>query len=177
MTYEPPEERLAREPDLPGMSFKFRERLFEATADHLRRRRVRARIVRLSSLAGAFAAGMLVMFAATPRVPTPIDPVSGFGTSDGVTTAENSPAGTQSPASEDLVFDDPEALAFAFDAADHNGRMDLLKAAGDHELSVNSDIRAALDYYRQWIDLADTGARKNYDETDTWLLASLKHTP
>ena len=49
-----------------------------------------------------------------------------------------------------------------------------LKAAGDYELDVNGDVRAALDYYQQWIQLANESMRSEYDQSDTWLLASLK---
>jgi len=165
MTNNPVEDDLANL-DLPELDPALRERLFAATRTQIRRRRQRRTGGQLAALVAAFTAGALL--------------TSGRGTTHNpvdVATANSAEQAPEQAPSSVPLFADPEALAFAYDATDDAGKLRLLKEAGDYELNVNQDIRAALDYYRQWIRLADAATRKAYDETDTWLLASLKYTP
>jgi hypothetical protein len=126
----------------------------------------------VAAISLAFVAGMFAMLPArTSRGPGVADHQrKTVETGDNVTVANPEETNAE-------LFADPEALAFAYDATDDAGKLRLLKGAGDYELNVNQDVRAALDYYRQWIVLADATTRDQYDETDTWLLASLKHSP
>jgi hypothetical protein len=169
------EERLADEASIPGLDAGLRARLLDATTAHIRGRRRRSQLARVAAVALAFASGMAVM-AGLRNTPGPATTAS---------SASDPPAVSQQAGGETehfdgfevTLFDDPEALAFAYDAADAPGRLRLVKAAGDYELNVRGDVRAALDYYRQWVRIADETTRTKYDESDTWLLASLKHTP
>lgn len=167
-TQHPADSQAAMDPAL-------RARLLAATTAHIRRGRRKAQALRAAALLAAFAGGVALTLAMRPA------PVPQMNSSPALSTvaANDEPPVEPTPAIVDAaaLFSDPEALAFAYDRADDAGKLHLLKEAGDHELSVNQDIRAALDYYRQWIVLADAATRQTYDETDTWLLASLKHTP
>ena len=173
MTDTQPEDRLAHEADLPELDPGLHARLLTATTAHIRHRRHRARLVQAAAVVIAFASGIAATLALQDS------PGQQLANESANTSSTSTPTTATQTAldPETGLFDDPEALAFAYDAADDAERLRLLKEAGDHELNVNQDIRAALDYYRQWVVLADAATRQTYDETDTWLLASLKHTP
>jgi len=163
------DEKLARAADLPGLDDALRAELLAATSRVVRARRYRRVALQFAAVALAFISGMLTMAQW---------PSTSSSTSTSPTTMASEPApnpgNEESPPAAPL-FADPEALARAFDAASDEEKLRLLRGAGDYELNDRGDVRTALAYYDQWVRLADATARKQYDENDTWLLASLKH--
>jgi hypothetical protein len=166
------DEHLARAADLPDMGDLVHTRLLETTTRVIRARRRRRVAMQLAAVILAFISGMLTM-AQLPSPSTKSTPSTSSTTSTTIAsemptdTIESDPPATQ-------IYADPEALARAYDAAAPEERLRLLRGAGDYELNDRGDVRSALAYYEQWVRLADDTARKQYNEEDTWLLASLK---
>lgn len=159
---------IARAADLPPLDPDARAAILSATTRHVRRRRYIRHMWQAAALIAAFISGAILM----PRAATsPTEPQQMAATENPIAPVlEPAPPETTLP-----IYNDPEAFAMVYDNATPGERLDLLKAAGDYALNVESDIRTAIDYYKLWIDLADEAARTQYNRNDTWLLASLKH--
>lgn len=169
------DEKLARAADLPGLDDALRAELLAATSRVVRARRYRRVALQCAAVALAFISGMLTMAQWNPRNPTA--PAVNTPTTFTEATPESEPTeNNMVPAATPStpLYADPEALAMAFDKADTQERLRLLRGAGDYELNDRGDVRNALAYYEQWVHLADQNTRTQYDENDTWLLASLK---
>lgn len=166
------EKQIAKAADLPPMDELFRAQLLDTTTRVVRARRHRRVALQIAAVALAFVSGMLTM--AQWRAPQPETGSANTAqteTTPDPGTPEIIPAATPSTP----LFADPEALARAYDAASDDERLRLLRGAGDYELNTRGDVRTALAYYEQWVRHADVETRTRYDESDTWLLASLKH--
>lgn len=170
------DEHLARAADLPGLDDHLHAALLASTTRVVRARRYRRATMQLAAVVLAFVSGMFTMAqlpSSTKSTPstTSTTPYREIAAPPVETApAEIVPAATPSTP----LFADPEALAKAYDAASPAERLALLRGAGDYELNDRGDVRGALAYYEQWVRLADTDTRTQYDENDTWLLASLK---
>lgn len=169
------DEKLARAADLPGLDDALRAELLEATSRVVRARRYRRVALQFAAVALAFISGMLTMAQwnmSKPTTSTTTVPATFTEAQPEVEPAENNMVPAATPSTP--LYADPEALAMAFDKADAPERLRLLRSAGDYELNDRGDVRTALAYYEQWVHLADQNTRTQYDENDTWLLASLK---
>lgn len=167
------DEHLARAANLPHMGDLLHARLLEATTRVIRARRRRRVAMQIAAVVLAFVSGMLTMAqlpsASTKSTPSTASTAPALEVAADPVETETAPTEPATP-----IYADPEALARAYDAASPEERLRLLRGAGDYELNDRGDVRSALAYYEQWVRLADDTARKQYNEEDTWLLASLK---
>ena len=160
------DEHLAAAANLPVLDIVLRRDLLAATTRVIRVRKFQRIGLQAAAVVLVFVSGMLTMaqFRESTALPAQQNPVANAN----VSSIEPLPP---SPP----IYADPEALARAYDAASHEERLRLLKGAGDYELNTRSDVRSALTFYEQWVHLADEPTRTKFDDSDTWLLASLKH--
>jgi len=164
------DEALSAAANLPAFDAAKREELFAATTRVLRNRRSSRVVMQAAAIILAFVSGMVAM----NQFRSPSAPTTGkIPATAGITSAGGSPV--KAAVDDSAILSDPEALARAYDAATPGERLSLLKRAGDYALNERGDLRDALDYYRQWLRLADPPTRSKFDGSDSWLLASLKH--
>lgn len=169
------DDQIAKAADLPPMDGLLRARLLETTTRAVRARRHRRMALQAAAVALAFVSGMLTMaqWTSTKSASSTMSTASIPSTT---TASESAPdPGNEESQPATPIYADPEALAMAFDKADTPERLRLLRGAGDYELNDRGDVRTALAYYEQWVRLADEPVRREFNESDSWLLASLKH--
>lgn len=136
------------------------------------RRRAWWRRARLASGWGlAYAAGIATAWLAWPREaarPMPAAPQP--ATAKQVAAAHEA----QNPAEENLSALSPEELRRRVPGAARSEQRRLLRLAGDRYLYGAANVEAALDCYRQVIELTPRAELGRHDADESWLLAELK---
>ena len=151
----------------PKPSPAFVHALREQTSGLVRRRARRRRWRVAAGLALAYAAGVssvLVWPRGGPRVPPAEQQAS---------RPKPAARGADRPPLEVAALD-PEQLRRRVGGAPRVEQIRLLRLAGDRYLYDAADVRAALDCYRQVVELTPDEKLPRPDPDDNWLLAELK---
>lgn len=171
----PPLENLSW-PVEPPRDDLLRQSLLETTSQFVRGRRYRRRLRLVGSWSAAYAAGLAtallvwrgdrpVAELAAPQAAVERVAVArvATGVSDSRPVAEAPP--------EELS---PEELRSRVLGAPRPEQIRLLRLAGDQYLYGRADVAAALDCYRQVIELTPPAKLAERHQEDSWLLAELK---
>lgn len=143
-----------------------------AETSRLVRRRMWRRRARLAAGWGlAYAAGLATAWLAWPREAAPPLPASPMTTAATQVAAAES---RQEPADEDLSTLSAEELRRRVAGAPRAEQLRLLRMAGDRYLYGTADVKAALDCYRQVIELTPRAELGRHEADESWLLAELK---
>lgn len=147
-----------------------REALLAETSRVVRRRVWRRRSRLAASWALAYAAGIATVWLGWPRAAVPPAPALEMVANKEVTVH---PPRHESPP-EDLAALSPEALRRRVAGAPRDEQRRLLRLAGDRYLYGAADVEAALDCYRQVIELTPRAELAKHEANESWLLAELK---
>ena len=150
---------------------KLREALLVQTSRIVRRRARRRRARLVVGWGLAYAAGIATAWLAWPRdavQPAPAAPQAAAATQVAVAQPPHKPA------TEDLSVLSPEELRRRVPRAPRAEQRQLLRLAGDRYLYGAANLEAALDCYRQVIELTPRAELGQHDADESWLLAELK---
>lgn len=148
-----------------------RASVLSQTSRVVRRRAWRRRSRLIAGWALAYAAGIATAWLSWPREAVPPAP-------DAPKTVETAQVAVaqphEEPPEEDLSPLSPEELRRRVAGAPRAEQRRLLRLAGDRYLYGSADMEAALDCYRQVLELTPRAELGKHDADESWLLAELK---
>lgn len=148
-----------------------RRALLVETNRVIRRRAWRRRSRLAASWGLAYAAGIATAWLAWPRGAPPPAPAAPQRVKVTQVAIAKPP---QKPAKEDLSVLSAEELRRRVPGAPRAEQRQLLRLAGDRYLYGAANVEAALDCYRQVIELTPRAELGQHDADESWLLAELK---
>lgn len=162
-------------PDKPPHADALHAALLEQTCGIVRRRARRRRLRFAASWGLAYAAGLATAWLAWPRdrgavIRPPVQAPARVA-EEQVAIAQPATVEEEALKPEDLS---PEELRRRVLDAPRPEQIRLLRLAGDRYLYRRADVAAALDCYRQVIELTPRAELKQRQDDDSWLLAELK---